>query len=381
MSVLQVCDLLDADDTVAAFALARFLRPAFVVRIRRVVRTSVPWLCSCDRETLCDTCGELVNTYLFDAYRKLRACARGELPVTRAGEPLRELRDLVAGLSDPAPTASLDVDEAGRQLAAYTARGSRPSGVATPATSPAEAPVADEVWLRKAWGQLVWYPTQKLDIDLVRKDAVRRGMPARPMRTLDESAARAPLAADPAADGAVRELVTGLHANVTSPLQLPSTQTRLGGSASDARAALERGLELLRRHEPQAYETLVAGPLAARGDGRLPARPAQPRPTARLDDADGLGAEVARRALRAEITAAYALGSERRTGEPPLVALLTALVDAGYGRTVDLAGRCGRLLRLDEAAARAEVARLAALAAEAGLPWLDELLTRPERAA
>jgi len=424
---LPVFDILGPDGDLAAFALARFLEPSLRVRVRRVVRTSVPWLCSCDGQMLCDTCGGLVNKLLGAAHAKLRACARGELPTTKAGVPLREFAVIAGGMTEPAPTALLDADEAGRELVAYTTRHARPAGPAAaknPAGPAARSPAVytDETWLRACWAQLVLHPTRKLDVDLIREDAVRRGLPAKPMEALKGSPARGPLAADPQADAAVRELIVGLHANVADPFQLPATEKAFGLAAAPARAALDRGRALLRAHDPSLYETLVAGPVAGRGLGQLPARPARPRPGAEPDGVPGAGAclasfvgpsglggpsglasfaglatgqpgadggaapttEQARRALRAEITAALdgaARSGRRRAGQPGPVRLLAAIVDAVTGQDVDLVARCRRLLRLDEAAAGAELARLGMLVAAAGVSWLDDALARLDEAA
>ncbi|MDT3440473.1 hypothetical protein [Pseudofrankia sp. BMG5.37] len=304
---LCVFDILDADGDLAAFALVRFLEPALRVRVRRVARTSVPWLCSCHGSTLCDTCGGLINKFLCVAQAKLRVCAAGGLPTTRAGVPLNELAVIASGMTEPAATARLGADEAGRELFAYTARRTRPVGGPAPrgqGQGPAPAAHTDEAWLRACWAQLVLHPTRKLDVDIVREDAVRRGMPAKPMDALDASPARGPLAAEPLADAAVRELIIGLHAQVVDPFQLPATEKKFGVAVVQARAALDRGRALLRAHDPNLYETLVAGPVAGpvagRGYGRLPDRPGRPGRAPRRPGSRGPRRAGNRAAPRAE---------------------------------------------------------------------------------
>ncbi|WP_250281366.1 hypothetical protein [Frankia sp. CiP1_Cm_nod2] len=412
---LRLSDILDADDDLASRATYRLLEPALRRRVRGIVRRAVPASCSCRDGRTCDTCRTIIDDLVLDAHRKLREAARGRLPRTRAtgggpGEEVREWRLLVDGLTAPAETAALDADTAGSMLAAAGTLRDSPSRPYR-RTSP-----SDQAWLRAAVAQLVLYPTRNLDVELRRRAAVKRGLPARPMRGLDSSPAAGPLADDPPADCALRELVTGLWADVAHPYDLPATGRRHGLSPDAARVALHRGLDLLRAHDPARYRALVAGPLAARAADGTRSRPgAAFRPgaaswaEAARTPADGPSetgreTEHARSALLTKITSDVApehpdavaalapttvtappcrtrsgTGSRRRQRDHLVtLRLLHTLLDAADGRAVDPVGRCRRLRGVDEPAAREEIRHLTMLVAAAGVMWVDKLVRQAE---
>ncbi|WP_322762689.1 hypothetical protein [Frankia sp. Cr2] len=400
---LRLSAILDADDDRAARATCRLLEPALRHRVRAIVRRALPGACACRDGRVCHTCQETVDDIILDGHRKLRDAARGQLPYTRAkqerpGEEIREWRLLVDGLTEPAETASLDADVAGSMLAAYKPSRSGPSRQAGQATQP------DQAWLRAVWAQLIHYPTKNLEIDLRRRAAVKRGLLARPMRSLDSSPAAGPLSDDPPADSALREFVIGLWANVSHPYDLPATEQSHGLSPEAARAVLDRGLGLLCAHDPALYRTLVTGPLAARAPGSAGrGETAQVAGEAAQIAADYAietdpATDHARSALLAEIASETAPdipdipdAPAPRRGMRPGTArgrrqhdrrvalrLLRSLLDAADGRAVDPVGHCRRLHGVDEPAAREEIRHLATLVAAAGVMWVDDLVQRLE---
>ncbi|WP_322754866.1 hypothetical protein [Frankia sp. Cas3] len=413
---LRLSAILDADDDRAARATCRLLEPALRRRVRAIVRRALPGACACQDGRVCHICQAIIDDIILAAHSKLRDAARGQLPYTRAtqerpGEEVREWRLLVDGLTEPAETASLDADVAGSMLATYKPSRSGPSRQAGQATPPGQA------WLRAAWWQLIHYRIKNLEIDLRRSAAVERGLPARPMRSLDSSPAALPLAGDPPADSALREFVIGLWANVSHPYDLPATEQRHGLSPDAARAALDRGLGLLCAHDPALYRTLVTGPLAARAPGSADrGETAQVAAEAAKITADFAietdpDTDHARSALLAEIasetapdipnaplptpqqtpTPTQAQAQASRRGTRPGAArgrrqpdqrvalrLLRSLLNAADGRAVDPVGHCRRLRGVDEPAAQEEIRHLATLVAAAGVMWVDDLVQRLE---
>ncbi|WP_035957483.1 hypothetical protein [Parafrankia sp. EUN1f] len=379
---LYLEDMLVSDDDIAARAAHRFLSPALHRRVRSVVRAYDPASCHCHDSRICAFCEALADDILLTNYQRIRKAACGDLPQTRAGEVIREWQSMIRSLRDPAGAGAINADHAGGLLAAY-APSTVPAGGARSGKTTSEE---EHVWLRPAWAQLVNYPTRMLGIELRRRAAVRRGLPARPMRSLDASPVAGRLRMDPVADSALREFVVGLWAQVADPYDLPETSATHGVSAAQAGEALDRGRALLRRHDLPLDTVLLANPLAERAgpeslsalDGdRLVARP----------DEHCTTVEQARAEITARISGELTGIAESRHwnskapmfSHGPLVSVLRSLVDLAEGSRADPAKVCRGMGGIGEDAARREVSRLAVLLSEAGIAWLDGLLTGLER--
>ncbi|WP_261555517.1 hypothetical protein [Frankia tisae] len=384
--------LVDADSLVSGRALDSLVGPELRRRITTTART-VRGFCACPGVgEVCARCQTCYDEILTKVWLRLRAASCGQLP-SSGGNEIREWRLILNGMDDPA-IADIDADMAGQMLRNVAHGNSQPA---------AAEPVMR--WLRAVWFQMVVFETKPalLKSTMTRMFAVERGLPAKPNDSIGRSPAARVLAADPAADAALREAVVGIHANVSDPLHLPSTQLAFELSAEQARQAFDRALAVLRGHDPELLARLVLIPLGDMRHAQLPDRPNGRRTAdaadgcswqlyrghevASLDD-DGPGQpddgrDRARGTLLRSLAAAVESHPprDRRAGRAPaLVRMLRLLVlAADGGPPAGLVERCQRLFRLDEQAAAVEVQRLALLVAEAGVAWVDAVLARAEQ--
>lgn len=275
----------------------------------------------------CAECEATVEDLLVESFARLR----GPLPMTRAGQPVRELALVREHLTSP-EAAYEDTTVLARALCGPAAEG--------------EAP-----WLRAARAQLVHYPLLHLEEKVRRDDAVRRGAAARPDRDLRQAVWAAPLRTDPATLDLLIFAVYRARRGAGYGDIPPDLCERHGLSPYEARRRLNAALVRLRALNPAFYTAnLDDEPLAG-----IPWATGCPYPTPSLDR------EAARDALR------RLLASSRRAYQ----GVLAGICAAGSGDHADPVGLAMTSLDLTPQLARQLVRTLVPLAAAAGLDWSE----------
>ncbi|WP_322752131.1 hypothetical protein [Frankia sp. Cas3] len=362
MLPLTIADIASENDDIAFSAFVEFVGPALWTRVVSGVRRAKPGTCACRperpplfnvtdtlTESLCERCMNLWTDRLMNGFRVLRQALAGSVPTigagSNAGEEIHEwriVRDHIV-----APEAELeDVSVFGVLLRDFTPRDETP---------------AELDWLRKAWAQLVNYPTSGRIVPTVRRESAdERGLPTRPEVAISTAAWAAPLRVDPVDRDILIVFLLGIRDEITDPFSLPSMELKFGLTAREVSERLEGSLALLRRCNRDFYERAVAVPLAETAPDGIAGGHA-PSP----EDICAAAAEtsVPRNAILAELE--VNLVTKR---------LLQAIADIAHGGKVDVGVLARRLLRLDEERAGGEVDRLARLVAGAGVEWVDVLL-------
>ncbi len=363
MLPLTIADIASENDDIAFLAFAEFVGPALWTRVVHGVRRAKPGTCACRPERpplfnvtdtltgpLCDRCVPLWTGLLSDGFEVLREALVGRIPTVSArsrngGEEIREWRIIRDHIVAP---------EADLQDASVF-------GVLLRDFEPREETPAELDWLRKAWAQLVNYPTSGRIVPTVRRESAdERGLPTRPEVAIRKAAWAAPLRVDPVARDILIEFLLGIRDEITDPFSLPSMELRFGLTAAEVSERLQRSLATLRQCNRDFYERAVAVPRAQTVSDAIAGGHAPSPEDICVAAAD---TSVPRNAILAELE----VNSVTKM-------LLQAITDIAHGRKVDVGALARRLLRLDDERAGHEVDRLARLVAGAGVEWVDVLL-------
>lgn len=182
----------------------------------------------------CDICEQVIADHVLASYKKLRAALAGDLPKTRNGDPVREMRTVVEWVTAPEARAE-NIGRMARLLRRRPREG-EPAG------------------LRAARAQLVHHPLHSLEARLRREQAQARGASARPDRDLMTSAWAASLRKDPAAFDLLIDAVLRLRHGSRDLYGFSAEKLEQHGlDLTTARRLLRQALNRLRVLRPEFY--------------------------------------------------------------------------------------------------------------------------------
>lgn len=182
----------------------------------------------------CDMCEQWIADHVLAGYEKLRAALTGDLPKTRNGDPVREMRTIVEWVTAPAAST-----ENLGSMACLLRR--RPSA-------------GEPAGLRAARAQLVHHPLRNLEARVRREQAQARGASARPDRDLITAAWAAPLRKDPIVFALLVDAVLRLRHGSRDLYGVSSEELeRHGLDIATARRLLRQALTRLRVLRPEFY--------------------------------------------------------------------------------------------------------------------------------
>ncbi|TYK52618.1 hypothetical protein [Actinomadura decatromicini] len=342
-----ISHLADRDDAIAYAAFHTFVSPAMRAAARVPLRRARHAGRACLAPTgdgWCAECEETVDDLLMESSAKLRRALGGEMPKTRAGQPVREMVLVCEHL---------------------TSADARNEDAATWAMKLRRAEGGDEPWLRAAWAQLVHYPLLHLEERTRRADAVRRGASARPDRDLRQAAWAAPLRGDPAALELLIVLVFRVRRRVPDPFHVPDDlRERHRLTRTEASRRLGTALVALRAANPGFFAANIGEPVTGHA-----AKPP-------VDPQDSITTVVEQARARATLTRLLTARADepmrraaRRRSYRHLIAAICAL---GTGRRAAPVAMAVRELGVTPTQAARMVRRLAILVAAAGLEWTDQ---------
>jgi hypothetical protein len=292
----------------------------------------------------CDECEQTVHDHLLDGYAKLRKALTGAPPLTRAGEPVREMEAIVRWLTSPEATANR-VD-----LVAGLIR-KRPSD-------------GEPVGVRAARAQLVHHPLRSFEARVRREIAVSRGASAQPERDLRKSDWARPLRDNEVALELLIDAVIRLRNGACDPYDIPAKQLdRHDLDMLTARRSLREALSRLRALRPDFYMANVTIHLE-QGDffpGFFQTLSHNPEDLVVLGEEEGL----ARRTL------SMLLAGERTAGGQARYRLLLARICADSPMSsTELVAWTAREFEISPTAADRFVRRLITLISQADLSWV-----------
>jgi hypothetical protein len=347
--VRPISHLADRDDAIAFAAFHTFVSPALRVAARGPLHRARHAGRACSSPTgmgWCAECEATADDLLLESFTRLRSALDGAVPVTRAGQPVREMALVCEHLMSAG---------AKEEDSAVWASGLRSSG-------------GDEEprWLRAARAQLVHYPLRHLEERTRRADAVRRGASARPDRDLRQAAWAAPLRDDPAGLEMLILVVFRMRRRASDPFHVPDDlRERHGLTRAEASGRMGRAMASLRAANPGFFAANIGEPASGAGVG------------APVDPQDALAAVAGREQARATLARLLAVRSDgpdphavRRTAYRKVAA---AVCSVGAGRRVDPVAVAVRESGVAPVRAARMVRRFAVLVAAAGVEWTDRV--------
>ncbi|WP_242910926.1 hypothetical protein [Actinomadura terrae] len=293
----------------------------------------------------CADCEATVDDLLMDGCKRLRTALSKEVPVTRAGQPVREMALVCEHLLSP--------DAKEEDSISWAPRLRETGNIVEPA------------WLRAARAQLVHYPLRHLEEQTRRADAVRRGASARPDRDLRQAAWAASLREDPAGLEMLIVAVLRIRRRVPDPFQVPDDiRERHGLTRTEASRRLGRALSALRTANPGFFTANIEAPVGL----ELPAAPP-----------DGpAGQDHARATLARLLTSRVNEPDPHATRRKTYRKVATAVCEIGIGRPADPVAVATQDLGIAPELAGRMVRRLAVLVATAGVDWTDRVAESAE---
>lgn len=345
-----ISQLADRDDAIAFPAFHTFVSPA----LRAVARGPLHRARHAGRacggpvgQQWCAECEATVDDLLLDSFTRLRAALGGAVPVTRAGQPVREMVLVCEHLTSA---------EARDEDAAAWAAGLRGSGDGD-----------EPAWLRAARAQLVHYPLRHLEERTRRADAVRKGASARPDRDLRQAAWAAPLRDDPAGLEMLVLVAFRVRRRVSDPFQVPDDlRERHGLTPAEAARRMGAALARLRAVNPGFFAANIDDAVNSPGS----TRPRAPQ--------DGLTATVERDQARATLARLLTSRPDGPVSSPECRAryqrVVAAVCAVGAGRSADPVAVAARELGGAPVRAARMVRRVAVLVAVAGIEWTEQLV-------